>query len=171
MIRLHFIFILSLFSLTSCIPLLISKAIKEEKQIAQNSVEILAAKKLTHQFVEGSQRQESMISNRNKDELVFFQQRTIYQHNGVYRVHPVNENSSRITYFDVVFIAQQKRMEVNRHSVWQIIQLLEQNQILEIDGLNEEAINRIVIKYGGNSFSSLNSNRPPVIIRNGGGNR
>ena len=83
----------------------------------------------------------------------------------------MDANSTRITYFDVVFLAQQKRVEVERHSVWAVIQLLEQSQVLEMGALNDDAIDRLVLKYGANRSSSTTSNPPPVIIYNREGHR
>jgi hypothetical protein len=163
--------IFSLFLFSSCIPVLISRAIKEEKQLKHHAAEVLTSKGLSHKFIDASQQQESIISNRNNEELIFLHERTIYQHGNVYSSSSMDANSTRITYFDVVFLAQQKRVEVERHSVWAVIQLLEQSQVLEMGALNDDAIDRLVLKYGANRISSTTSNPPPVIIYNREGNR
>jgi lipopolysaccharide export LptBFGC system permease protein LptF len=169
--RIFFILLLVLLGSTSCLPVLIHKSIKEEKQRNVDAVSILSAKSLTHSFVEGSQRQESLLRTTSNEELIFIHERTIFQHGDLYSVSRIDDNSRCITYFEIVFLAQNKRIEVERFSVWAVIQLLDQNQVFEVAALNDEAVDRIVVKYGNNSFSSLVNNRPNVIIRDRGGNR
>lgn len=165
MTRAFIVILMVLSATTSCVPILISRSIKEEKQRKMDAENILNSKNLIHLFVQGSQSKESIIINGSNEELIFIHEREIFQCGEMYSASKIDENSRRITYFEIVFVAQNKRIEVERFSVWAVIQLLHQNLVFEAGALNEEAIDRLVVKYRSNRFSSLIGNKPHMNIQ------
>lgn len=147
----RFIFVISLFLFTpSCVPILISKSIKESKRIEQEAIEVFAKHQLTLKFDQSahSQRESSIYSEDGK-ELIFMQR--FVEHYQT-RSQVSDNNWRRRTYFHVVFLESKKKIALQRFSVYNVIMTLEQNNIFEFGGLNNNAIDYLALKYGVNNL-------------------
>ena len=137
-----------LLMLQSCVPVLIQQAIQESKRIEQDAADILKKHNLILKFDQSaSTNQESSIYSQDGKELIFIQR--FVEH---YRTGNINQNTNddwkRKTYFHVVFLESQTRIELERFSVHNVILTLEQNNVFEFGRLNDDAVAYLVLKYG-----------------------
>lgn len=143
----RFIFVILLFILVqSCVPLIISNRIKESNRIEQEAIEVLQNHQLTLRFDQSANFQrESSIYSEDGKELIFIQ-RFVEHYQTTSQIS--DNNWRRRTYFHVVFLESQKKIELHRYSVFSVIMTLEQNNIFEFGRLNNNAIDYLALKYG-----------------------
>lgn len=143
-----FIFLLLIMLIQSCVPVIIANSIKESNRVEQEAVEVLDKHNLILKFDQSANFQrESSIYSQDGKELIFIQKIVEYYRTG--NTNRISDNDwRRRTYFHVVFLEPQVKIELHRHSVFSVVMTLEQNNIFEFDRINNNAIDYLGLKYG-----------------------
>ena len=148
----------------SCAPILIGTAIKQGKKLETETTTLLANKNLTHTFLKSSQNTESSIFNNENEELVFLHAKKLYKYGHQYSQIKNDDFFNELNYYEVVFIKKKMRVEVQRSTAFEVIELLNGNNIFSNNVLNEKSIERFAAKYGTNSISALITGNTQIIV-------
>lgn len=154
--------------LQSCAPVLIGTAIKQGKALEAETTSLLTNNNLTHTFLKSSQNTESSIFNNKNEELIFLRAKTLYKYGNQYSQIENDDFFNELNYYEIVFIDQNMRVEVQRSNAFEVIELLNGNNIFDNNVLNEESIERFTSKYGTNSVSSLITGNTQIIVHQTG---